>query len=85
MDAALVVPGDEFSEHMPKVSFIPDPHPVKTLPAKRPYQPLNVCCRIGCAVWNRYSPDAQSFQTLDSNDRNSRSLFLRIGFLAMRL
>jgi len=54
MDAALIVPGDEFGEYTPKMSFIPDQHSVKTLPAKRPYQPLNVCCRIGHAVWNRY-------------------------------
>ena len=40
MDAALIVPGDEFGEYTPKMSFIPDQHSVKTLPAKRPYQPL---------------------------------------------
>ena len=85
MHAAVVVPADEFGEYTPKMPLILDQHSVETLPAKRPYQPLNVCCRIGCAVWNRYSPDAQSFQTLDSNDQNSRSLFLRIGFFAMLL
>jgi hypothetical protein len=57
MDAALVAPGDEFSEHTPKVSFIPDQHSVETLSAECPYQPLNMCRRIGSAVWCRYSPD----------------------------
>ena len=58
MYAAVVVPGDEFGEYTPKMPLIPDQHPVETLPAKRPYQPLNVCRRVGCAVRNRYPPNA---------------------------
>jgi hypothetical protein len=42
---------------MPKMPFIPDRHSVETLPAKRPYQPLDVRRRIGRAKRNRYSPD----------------------------
>jgi hypothetical protein len=31
---------------------------VKTLPAKRPYQPLDVCRRIGCPIQSGHPPDA---------------------------
>jgi len=41
------------------MSFIPDQDPVGTLATKRPYQPLDVRCRVGCAIRNRYPPDAQ--------------------------
>jgi len=58
MHAAVVVPADEFGEYTPKMSFIPDQHSVETFPAKRPYQPLNVCRRIGRAIGYRYPPDA---------------------------
>jgi hypothetical protein len=57
-NAAVVVPTDEFCEYTSKMSFIPDPHAIETLPAKRPYQPLNVCRRIGRAIRNRYPSDA---------------------------
>ena len=57
MNAAVIVPADEFGEYMPKMSFIPDQHSVKTLPAKRPYQPLYVCRRVGCAKRDRYPPN----------------------------
>jgi len=58
MDAAVVVPADEFCKYTSKMSFAPDQHSVETLPAKRPYQPLNVCRCIGRALRNRYSSDA---------------------------
>jgi len=57
MYAAVVVPADEFVQYPPKMPFIPDQHSVETLPAKRPYQPLHVCRRVGCAVRNRYPSD----------------------------
>jgi hypothetical protein len=58
MHAPVVVSANEFGEHTPKMSFIPDQHSDETLPAKRPYPPLNVCRRIGRAIRNRYPPDA---------------------------
>jgi hypothetical protein len=84
MRAFVVVPADEFGEYTPKMSFIPDQHAVETLPAKRPYQPLDVCRRIGRAIWNRDPPDAQSLQIFESKDQNSRSAFLSIGFFDLR-
>jgi len=57
MHAAVVVPADEFGEYTPKLSFIPNQHSVETLPAKRPYEPLNVRRRVGCAIRDRYPPD----------------------------
>ena len=58
MNAASVVPADEFFEHTPKMPVIPDQHTVETLPAKRPYQPFNVRRRVRCAIRDRYPPDA---------------------------
>ena len=40
------------------MSFIPDQHSIKTLPAERPDRPLDVCSLVGCAKRNRYPPDA---------------------------
>jgi hypothetical protein len=57
MHAPVVVPADEFLDYPPKMPFIPDQHSVETLPAKRPYQPLHVCRRIGRAIRNRYPPN----------------------------
>jgi hypothetical protein len=56
MHALVVVPADGFHEYTPKLPFIPDQH-AETLPAKRPYQPLDVRCRLGCTVWVRYPPN----------------------------
>ena len=58
MDAAVVVPADELGEYTPKMPLIPDQHSVETPSAKRTYQPLNVCRRIGRSKRNRYPPDA---------------------------
>ena len=58
MNAAVVIPADEFSEYTPKMPFIPDQHTVETLATKRPYQPLDVRRRVGSAIRNRYPPDA---------------------------
>jgi hypothetical protein len=57
MHAAVVVPADEFVEYTPKMSLIPNQHSVNTRAAKRPYEPLNVRRRVGCAIRNRYPPD----------------------------
>ena len=57
MHAAVVVPVDEFVEYTPKMPFIPDQHSVETLPAKRPYQPLDVRRRVGRAIRNWYPPN----------------------------
>ncbi len=51
MHAAVVVPADEFCEYTSKMPFIPDQHSVETLPAKCPYQPLDVRRRIGRTIW----------------------------------
>jgi hypothetical protein len=58
MHAAVVVPTYGFGEYTPKMPLIPDQHLVETLPANRPYQPLEVRRRVGCAIRNRYPPDA---------------------------
>ncbi len=58
MNAAVVVPADEFFEYTSKMPLIPDQNPVKTLAAKCPYQPLDVRRRIGRTIWNWYPPDA---------------------------
>jgi len=41
--------------------------------------------RITVSGLTRISSDVQSLQVLDSNDQNSRSLFLSIGFFDLRL
>ena len=46
---AVIVPIDEFFEYAAKVAFIPDQHPIKTLPTQGPYEPLNMSRSIGCA------------------------------------
>ena len=58
MHAAVVVPADEFGEYTPKMPLIPDQHSVETLPAQRPYHPLDVCRRIGRAIRDGYALDA---------------------------
>ncbi len=40
---------------------------------------------ITVSGFTRISSDAQSLQTFDSNDQNSRSLFLSLGFFSLRL
>ncbi len=57
MHASVVVPADEFVEYTPKMSLIPNQHSVKALAAKRPYEPLDVRRRVGCAIRNGYPPD----------------------------
>jgi len=58
MNLAVIISADEFRERTPKMPFIPDQQSVQTLPAKRPYQPLDVCRRIGCPIWNGDPPNS---------------------------
>ena len=58
MNSAVIVPADEFRECTPKMPFIPDQQSVETLAAKRPYQPLDVCRRIGRPIWDGDPPNA---------------------------
>ena len=41
--------------------------------------------RITVSGLTRISSEGQSFQTLESNDQNSRSLFVNFGFFSLRL
>ena len=58
MNAAVVVPGDEFFANAAKMAFIPDQHPIKTLPTQGPYQPLNMRRSIGCAIGDGHATDS---------------------------
>ena len=58
MNSAVIVPADEFCEYTPKMPFIPDQQSVETLAAKRPYQSLDVCRRIGRPIWDGDPPNA---------------------------
>ncbi len=68
MSPAVVVAADELGKYSPKMLFIPDQHAVETLSAKCPYQQLNVCRRIGCAIRNCYSSDAP--HTVSDNEHD---------------
>jgi len=55
MNASAVIPDDELREDSSKMPFVPDRHSVQTLPAKCPYQPLDVRRRIGRPIRDRNS------------------------------
>ena len=57
MNAAVVIPEIKFGESTPKMTLIPNQHPVETLSAKRPDQTLDVRRCIGCAIRDRNPPD----------------------------
>jgi hypothetical protein len=58
MNAAVVVPIHEFFENAAQMTFIPDQHPIKTLPTQGPYQPLNMSRSIGCAIGDGHATDS---------------------------
>ena len=57
MHPAVVVPAAEFSKYAAKFPFIPDRDPIETLATKCPYQPLDMCSRVGCGIRGRHSTD----------------------------
>ena len=50
MNAAVVIPEKEFGEGAPKMTLIPNQHSIETLPAKRPYQTLDVRRGVECSI-----------------------------------